>query len=286
MVRGIGFSLLMAVYDGDDPAFLHSAYKSVLSNSILPDEIVLVIDGPINERLTREVENFTSAVAVTLIRMEKNEGLGCALRRGVLACKYDWVARFDSDDICSPDRFEKQLRFIEENPDVDAFSAPIVEFEKELTKGPFVMRDVPRGHSAVVSYAKWRNPLNHMSVMFRKSVALEAGNYQDEPYFEDYSLWLRMILIGAHLDNMADVVVYARAGDAVQNRRGGVLYIKRELSMHRKMLRWGVISFSEMLIMLSCKSLVRILPGRFRFLIYSVFARKRNICIPDAKTKK
>lgn len=269
------FSLLMAVYDGDSPAFLHDALQSVLDNTVQPNEVILVVDGPINDGLSRVIENFLPILPIQSVNLDKNEGLGRALHRGILACKHEWIARFDSDDICFPDRFEKQLLFIEQNLEVDAFSAPIIEFEKELTEGPFVVREVPRGHSAILGYAKWRNPLNHMSVMFRKSCVLQAGNYQDEPSFEDYSLWLRMLLNGAHLDNMDEVVVYARAGAAIQDRRGGLRYIKRELDMHRKMLKWGFISFPQFILMLVLKSLIRISPSKLRFIFYHAFTRRK-----------
>lgn len=275
MVPYPDFSLLMAVYDGDSPSFLHSAFQSVLCNSIQPNEVVLVVDGPINNALSKVIESFLPVLPITLLPLDRNAGLGLALNKGLLLCKHEWIARFDSDDICFPNRFETQLQFIQQHSSVDAFSAPIIEFEKELTEGQFVVREVPSSYSNILRYAKWRNPLNHMSVMFRKSCALKAGNYQDEPLFEDYSLWLRMLLNGAHLDNMDEVVVYARAGAAIQERRGGLRYIKRELDMHRKMLKWKFISVPEFMLMLSLKVLVRALPGRLRFIFYSAFMRRK-----------
>lgn len=265
----------MAVYDGDDPLFLKDALQSILDNTILPSEIILVVDGPINNNLSDVIQNFLTLLPIKLVSLERNEGLGKALNKGLLACSHEWIARFDSDDICMPDRFGKQLQFIEQNANIDAFSAPIIEFEKELTEGPFVIRDVPRGSSELAKYAKWRNPFNHMSVMYRKSCVLKAGNYQDDPSFEDYSLWVRMLMSGACLDNMEEAVVYARAGTAIQNRRGGLEYVKREIKMLSKMRSWGFISYPEFLLMAVLKSIIRILPGKLRLAFYNIFTRKR-----------
>lgn len=269
------FSLLMAVYDGDDPRFLCEAFQSVVDNTILPDELVLVLDGPVSGDLLQVIDAFSRRLPFHIVRLERNSGLGIALSNGLLACTHEWIARFDSDDICLPHRFEKQLRFIAHMPDIDAFSAPIMEFQDSVTDDDLFVRDVPRGKAAILKYARWRNPLNHMSVMFRKSCALKAGNYQNELSFEDYLLWIRMLLNGVNLGNMEEVVVYARAGAALTDRRGGVHYIRREFEMHRKLLKWGFIGYGQFVLMLCVKIPIRVFPRGLRLKFYHTFMRRK-----------
>lgn len=269
------FSLLMSVYAGDNPDFFDCALKSVLDNNVCPNEVILVIDGPVSEQILRVIEKYQVLLPIKVLKLNENIGLGPALAQGLLACSYDWVARFDSDDICSPDRFRKQLEFINLNPGLDAFSCPILEFRDTLEDERSFVRNVPVGLEDILRFAKWRSPLNHMAVMFKKESAIKAGNYRDEPSFEDYSLWLRMLKNGQMLNNMNEILVFARAGGAIQNRRGGFKYIKNEIVMHRKLLEWGFMKLPECALILFSKFLIRILPGWLRLRFYNAFMREK-----------
>ena len=269
------FSLLMSVYAGDNPDFFDCALKSVLDNDVCPNEVILVIDGPVSEQILRVIEKYKVLLPIKVLELHENIGLGPALAQGLLACSYDWVARFDSDDICSPDRFRKQLEFINLNPDLDAFSCPILEFRDALDDERNFVRTVPVGLDDILRFAKWRSPLNHMAVMFKKESVIKAGNYRDEPSFEDYSLWLRMLKSGHVIKNMEEILVFARAGGAIQNRRGGFKYIKNEIVMHKKLLEWGFMKIPECSFILFSKFLIRILPGWLRLRFYNAFMREK-----------
>ncbi|APY14912.1 MULTISPECIES: glycosyltransferase [unclassified Brucella] len=274
-MSSLPFSLLMSVYAGDNSVYFDCALRSILNNSIRPNEIVLVIDGPVSEQILSVIDAYQSLLPIRVLKLKENIGLGPALAQGLLACSYSWVARFDSDDVCSPNRFLRQLEFIDSNPSVDAFSCPILEFNDALDGGRNVVRRVPVGLDNILRFAKWRSPLNHMAVMFKKESAIKAGNYRDEPSFEDYSLWLRMLKIGLILDNMDEILVFARAGRAIEKRRGGVRYIKNEIAMHKKLLEWGFMKLPECTCILLSKLFVRILPGKLRLHFYNVFMREK-----------
>lgn len=267
------FSLLMAVYAKDNPQHLREALISVLKNSILPTEYVIVQDGPITPEIESTITEFQEKLNIKRVEIEKNVGLGMALAKGIHACSYDWVARFDSDDICSEHRFEKQLMAISQNKDIDIISCYIEEFEhnSQTVKS---LRKVPCTHQEILKYAKRRSPFNHMGVMYRKSKVLEAGNYQPDFLYEDYSLWVRMLHLGCTADNIPEPLVKARIGNGMLERRGGWKYAINELKSQNKFRVLGFLSTFEFLRNVIIRFPSRLAPISIRKFIYEKYLRK------------
>ena len=192
------FSIITSVYKNDKPEFVRVALDSMLVNqSVKPSEIVLVQDGPVPDELSNLLSEYETKYpeVMNIIRLEKNSGLGNALKIGTETAKYDIVARMDSDDICLPNRFEKQLEYLEQHPDVDIVGGQMTEFIGE-PKNIVGQRVVPTDNEAIYEYMKSRCALNHVTVMFRKEAVLRVGNYQDWFWNEDYYLWVRMMAGG------------------------------------------------------------------------------------------
>lgn len=267
------FSVLISVYCGKDPRFLWLCLDSILKNTISPNDVVIIMDGSPPAALQQVLNRYSALLPIRTIQLEHCMGLGPALAIGLKACRNEWVARFDSDDICAPDRFEKQLKYIRENPEIDAFSTPLVEFTNSPDEDCVRLKKVPLRHDEIVDYARWRNPLNHPSVMLRRSKALQAGNYQDEPCFEDYSLWIRMLQNGSRFGNMEQPLVFARAGKALQTRRGGIAYALREIAMLRKMRSTGFISGRDFCVSVALKTPIRLMPASLRHRFYNAALR-------------
>lgn len=124
------FSVLLPVYGGDDPQHLDTAITSVAEQTLVPDEILVVQDGPIPGSLEAVLRAWTDDYENTfrVHEIETNQGLGNALREGVRACSHDYIARMDADDISVPDRFETQMAFLEDHPDVDIVGGYLTEF--------------------------------------------------------------------------------------------------------------------------------------------------------------
>ena len=125
----VKFSVCMSVYHGDNATFFKQSIDSLLSQTRKPDEIVLVVDGPVGEEINQLISDFEkSSDYFRVIRLEKNSGHAIARQTGLDAAQYEYIAIMDSDDIAVADRFEKQMSYIEAHPEVDALGGQIDEF--------------------------------------------------------------------------------------------------------------------------------------------------------------
>ena len=240
-----GFSVLMSVYKKEDPSFFEQALDSILVHqTLLPDEMVLVCDGELNEGLEQVIARFLSLFPQVLkVYRKENGGLGKALNFGLPKCSYPLVARADSDDVCDSYRFEKQVRYMDEHPEVGIISSYIDEFLLDPAC-PKAVKKLPLTHEELFQMAKFRNPLNHMAVMMRRDPVLEIGGYQHIPYIEDYELWVRAMLNGIRLGNVDEVLVHARVGNGMLERRGNRQYIASWRTLNKYMKQNGMIDFA------------------------------------------
>ena len=272
----------MSVYQKENPEYLRAAVESVLGQTVPPEEVVLVCDGPLTEALDGVIAEYArQEIAFRVVRLPENGGLGKALNEGLKYCSCEWIARMDTDDLSAPDRCEKQLKFLEEHPEVDAVSGTIAEFQGEALDGKSAEKEVlsyktvPKTQDEISAYIKQRNPINHPCVMFRKSRVESAGGYQPCPYFEDYDLWVRMYKNHAVFANLPDTLLYMRI-NGMHQRRGGIRYAKCVIDFRVKMYRNRVITFGEFLPMTVVRVLVSLMPNSLRRFLYEKKLRKQQ----------
>jgi glycosyltransferase involved in cell wall biosynthesis len=266
------FSVLMPVYSRESPEHLAESLHSLAEQSRRADEILIVKDGPVGEALESVIALYSTELPIVPLQLAKNRGLGFALGIGVENCKFEIIARMDADDISVPERFERQVGFLETHPEIDAMSATIREFNGD----PEVCiseRRLPSEHDSILAFAKRRCPLNHMAVVFRKSAVLAAGNYQSRFRQEDYDLWVRMLVNGSKFHNLSDVGVLARCGNGMYSRRGGWDYLQHEASLFWHFRSLGFLSTLEVLFSVGLRVPVRLLPPASRSFLYRMFVR-------------
>lgn len=259
------FSVLMSLYIKEKPDYFRACMESILSQTVMPDEIVIVKDGPVTEELDAVLNEYVckKPSLYTIVPLETNRGLGLALAEGILHCKHELVARMDTDDICRKDRFELQLAEFQKNPELDVCGSHIVEFETDVSN-TVAQRTVPLTDEDIKKYQKRRDGVNHMTVMYKKSKVLEAGNYQSCMLMEDTYLWVRMILAGATFMNIDDSLVYARIGKDMYERRGGYAYYKKYKTGRKKVRETGYIGFTDYYYTLLVQFVVAIMPNKLR----------------------
>lgn len=266
------YSVLMSLYKKEHPEYLRLALDSMINQTVKPDEIVLVEDGPLTDELYKVVEDYKEYL--TIVVNEKNLGLGLALNEGLKVCRNELVARMDTDDISKPDRCEKQLRYFEAHSETTTLGGQIEEFigSPDEVVGK---RIVPETDEQIKQYMKKRCPFNHMTVMFKKSDVIKAGNYQEWFWNEDYYLWIRLALEGFVFANLPDTLVYTRVGDDMYQRRGGDNYFKSEIGIQKLMLEKRIIGRVTYIMNYGKRLIVeKLLPNKIRGWVYQTFARK------------
>ena len=269
------FSVLMAVYKKEQPLFFKEALRSVFEQSLIPNEVVLVKDGPLTEELEQIIVDFSSKnEQLKVITLEKNQGLGEALRIGLNACSFDLVARMDSDDICKPYRFEKQIAFLKEHKEITIVGSWIEEFS-DCKEEIEAIRELPQEDKQLKIFMKWRNPFNHMTVMFRKKDILAVGGYQPFYLLEDYYLWNRLANANYYFANIGESLLWARGGYTMLERRGGWKYVVSESKLLKFMYRSGRINIVEFGANLMMKSIIRLIGKHLRHTIYTFFLRTK-----------
>ena len=272
----MNYSVLMSVYKKEKVEYFIQAVDSLLSQTIPPEQIVLVRDGTVYEELQKIIDKYVSDYSnvFTYLPLEENGGLGSALRYGLTHCRNELVGRMDTDDISVPDRFEKQLDFMRNNLDVAVVGGDVSEFVEKPTDVTGY-RIVPKSHEEISKSIKKRSPFNHPTVMFRKSMVEKANSYESFYLFEDWYLWLKLYLTDAKLANLDMVLVNMRCL-GMASRRGGLKYYKSFVKLLQYMKKNKIIKtfeYFKMKIIRFCGYVL--LPNKMREWAYKKFLRKK-----------
>ncbi|KFI91615.1 hypothetical protein BISA_2280 [Bifidobacterium saguini DSM 23967] len=269
------YSVLMSVYAKEDSSFLEESLASMLAQTIPPEQIVLVEDGPLTDSLYSAISRFDKAhpSLLTVVSYSPNHGLGYALMKGVPECRNEIVARMDSDDIAFPDRMETELCVMRDRS-LDMVGSQIVEFI-DNPDTPVAASTLPVSFEDIVAYSKKRNPFRHPSMVFKKSKALAAGNYSPEfLYFEDWDLFNRMLASGCRAWNVDRPLVAMRVSADFYGRRGGPAYLPHIWRFKTAQLKRGYFTFPQFLASTVPHVIVCLIPNGLRSFIYTHLLRK------------
>lgn len=236
-------SVLMSVYKNDIPENIAVAIDSIINQTLKPKQCVIVVDGPVSDKIKEILETKKAEHdIIELHYLEKNVGLGNALNYGAKFCKYEFIARMDSDDISVKERFQKQMDCFEKDAELSLVSSDGQEFFDVVDKLAGV-KGCPEKHEDIVEFMKARCPFCHMSVMMKKDALEKAGWYQDWYYAEDYYLWIRMYLTGAKFYNIQENLVWIRINEDTFARRHGLKYYKSIKNLLKYMKNNKIIGF-------------------------------------------
>lgn len=270
------FSVSMCVYKNDNPEHFHQAIESIINQSVKPDEVVLVVDGPIPPSIDEIIKIYEAEDFFKVIRLPENVGHGNARRTGLENCKHELVALMDADDISLPDRFEKQIRCFIEDSSLSIVGGNIKEFI-DTVDNVVGIREVPQDNIEIKKYLKKRCPFNQVTVMFKASVVEAAGGYIDWYNEEDYYLWIRMFQINAKFRNLEDTLVFVRVGKEMYQRRGGWKYFKSEARLQKYMFDQRIVNFPTFISNIVVRFILQVLlPNSLRGFVFRKFARKND----------
>ena len=270
------FSLSICVYHKDNPDYFSDALQSIIQQSTLPSEIVLVIDGPVGP----DIQLVISKTAKTfknfkIIQLKENVGHGRARQIGIENCCYDFVALMDSDDLSVMNRFEDQIKTFKADNSLSIVGGWIDEFSDDISR-PLGQRKLPCNDFEIKKYLKYRCPMNQVTVMFKKADVIDAGGYLDWHHEEDYYLWLRMHLLECKFKNLQKVLVHVRADKDYFSRRGGMEYFLSEARLQKYMYNNSIINILELFMNVSVRFIIQVaMPNIFRRFIF-IFLRRNT----------
>ena len=251
----------MSLYQKEKPRWFEASMDSMINQTIMPNEIVLVLDGPIDGKLMDSVnyykENYPKLVEV--LQLTENIGLGKALDQGLTICSNDLVARMDTDDISLPTRCEKQLREFKNNSNLSIVGTNIDEFYDD-PNNIISSRVVPSSNSEIKSFIRRRSPFNHPTVMFKKSAVLASGGYGKLRRKQDLDLFSRMINNGFEATNINESLLLFRSNENNFKRRKSLSYVKSYIIAQYTIWKRGHCSFFDLLYVTMGQIIFFILP--------------------------
>jgi glycosyltransferase involved in cell wall biosynthesis len=261
-------SVLLPVWAGDDPDHLATAFRSVTDEQTRPpDQIVIVRDGPVGAALQDRIDELaaTAAVPVDVVALERNGGLGPALDAGLAACRHEFVARMDADDISLPHRFATQLPVMESG--IDLLGSGLLEFGADLDD-VVGTRTPPVTAGDIAARSRFASPFNHPTVVYRRELVQAVGGYGAFALMEDYLLWAKLIMIGARVANVAEPLVAYRVGAGAYARRGGWAQLRAELALQWRFRALGFTTPAQFLRNVAVRGGYRLVPETLRRTAY------------------
>ena len=273
LMNKIKFSVLIPVYFKENPDYFRLALQSIWHDQTLkPNEVVIVADGPLTKELDHVIKEFSKIATVKVVALKNNVGIGKALNEGVTKCSYDYIARMDSDDIAFPIRFEKQISYLEEHPEIGILSSWIDEFIDDADN-VVSTRKIPENHIEIIKNLKGRCPINHPTVVFKKSAVISSGNYLTYFLKEDIYLWLRLYANKIIFANINESLLAFRITKDTYKRRGGFKYAKSEFNIFKFRYKIGLINRFQLVYYLAITIPIRLAPALIRSFIYSKLLR-------------
>lgn len=264
------YSFLISLYIKESTDHLEQCFQSLSEQTVQPTQTVVVLDGPVLNTHLEVIDKWTSCLNITKIPLRENIGLGRALQTGLQYCTEDVVARADTDDLYEPTRMEKQLSYLSAHPECMIVGANIAEFHQypgDIQR----VRVTPKCTEQIRIYAKWRNPFNHISVVFRRDFIMKLGGYEDHLLMEDYNLWIRALSANVHVHNIQEVLAYARVGangEMMASRRRGRIYVQSEYRLYRLILKHHINKNPQAFFAFLLRSSTRLLPPKLLSLLY------------------
>ena len=250
----------MSLYDGIEIQLYKDSLKSLIEQSYLPKEIIIVLDGVKKKELIKETINFKKKFKnLKIIKNYKNLGISKSYNKALKAASLDIVAIQDSDDVSLPRRFENQYNYLCSKKHISVLGSAV--YEKNLNSGKKTLKQSPLSLSEIKKNLSFRNPMNHPTIMFRKGTIISRGGYEDVNRMEDYYLWIKLISSGCVFENLKKPLVIMNIKENFFLRRTGFNLIKSEILVQLLLFRCGINNFFKMIILILSKSLYHLTPS-------------------------
>ena len=263
-----GFAVLMSVYRKDNHLLFFKAVASIFNNSLTPNQVIIVFDGPVDTSIENVMKHFKSKFPriIKHIRLKSNAGLANALNEGLMHIKYRWVVRADADDINLPNRFLILSKIINKNPKLDLIGSSILEIDSDNKILGY--KHSPTTSKEIKKMIKLRSPFNHMTVAYKLESILKIGGYPNIFLKEDYGLWCKFVANKMRFANTKRVLVHATAGNDMIKRRGGIKYAISEYQIQLLIIKLGLNDIFSSTLIGILRATIFVSPFFVRKLIY------------------
>jgi glycosyltransferase involved in cell wall biosynthesis len=273
IMKGSDFTVLLPTHDRQDMFLLFDrAINSCLDNTILPNQILVVVDGPVHQEFSEKIKKYESHELISILWLKSNVGLARALNEGLKLIDTKYVFRADGDDFNRKNRFQVQLEMLDNGYDLVGSAIA----EKDMDGKQLAVKRCPLKHSDIISYAYRRCPINHMTAAYRTDLVKSVGGYPEIYLKEDWALWTLMIEAGAKISNSDEILVDALTDINMYKRRGGFKNIISELSMQKFLVKHLSKSIFMALTDFILKSLIMAAPSFIREKFYLKYLRNKK----------
>lgn len=268
------YSALIPVYKNDRLSYLKVAVESMLNQTKSFDEILLVVEGDVDNDIDSYLTSLADPVKVFRIKDQKgplNFGLPATLNFGINNATGDYIVRLDSDDYSVTERLERIDVFLNKHTDLHLLSSWVEEYDEEL-EVLISTRKVPLSDGDIKKWGKWKNPFNGPAAVFKRNTALGLGGYPIVASNEDYCFWAEFMINGYSVGNIAEPLVKMRTGKSMIPRRKSKRYIMGTIQSNSYLFSIGYFSFHHFIWHTLVNSLFRRLPTRIFYLFqYKLF---------------
>jgi glycosyltransferase involved in cell wall biosynthesis len=270
-MKDFDFTVVIPLYIRSSNSLFEKCITSVLNNTLPPTFILIILDGPVTKEVNKTLERVCNTKKFSILKLDKNHGLTYALNYAIQRVKTTWVARMDGDDVCSPNRFFKQFSFLKKNKDISLLGSNVIEIDSASNKKFY--KTLPTKHIDIRNYMMYRNPFNHMSVVFKKNIFNEVGGYPEIFLREDYGLWIKFIGNGFKTANLNDFLVFTDSGDDMYKRRSSGNIFIAEYRIQSLFYKLRLKSLFKYHIDYLIRLFILSLPPTFLKYVYKIFLR-------------
>jgi len=250
---------------------LEASLNSIYQQSLKPNAVILVIDGPLNFDIDNILLKFENILNIKTHFLKNNLGLGIALREGLKLSDAEYILRFDIDDYNFPMRAQKQLNFMK-NGSYDISSTYVSEFKSE-PDNILRIKKVPKSQNLIKLFLPFRNPFNHPSICFKRTSIINIGSYRNLPFYEDYDLWIRAASKGCKFANLDEVLVSMNV-DQMVSRRIGLTQIISSIKLFSTFWVYSKKNFLIYIPAFFIRTIIFLLPEKVLELVYIKILRK------------
>ncbi len=267
-------SVLLSLYSGENPSYFEKAMLSIWDDQKRkPDEIVLVHDGLLTQKLYNIIDEWKLKLGSRLVNVQLNinVGLAKALNEGVKYCTGDYIARMDTDDIALPNRFELQEIYLVDNPNICLLGGGMIEideYDNEISRRlmPSVYKDIKK------TFPK-TNPFVHPSVIISKKIFGMGLRYSEHcKRNQDAELWFRIMAVGFEVGNISDYIIKFRKSAFMYSKRKKSAFSELKIFIKGTYLLYGLFTYRYIYPLFHY--FFRLLPPHWSLFVYKNFIVK------------